>query len=138
MLLINGAQLYESKQSDCWIYIWVLLDLVLDLRYKKNMFFQVASYLVPRSLRTWILSCTLGCPTSWHYRRTACEYGTAPLDVSLLRAPSSFWALPMDLVLQLCTGKSDTMALLGVMNTAAWEDNTSQGGLITTPRCLSL
>jgi hypothetical protein len=68
----------------------------------------------------------------------ACEYGTAPLDVSLLRAPSSFWALLMDLVLQLCTGKSDTMALLGVVNTAAWEDDTSQGGLITTPHCLSL
>jgi hypothetical protein len=36
MLLIDGAQLYESKQSDCWIYIWVLLDLMLDLHYKKK------------------------------------------------------------------------------------------------------
>ena len=36
MLLINGAQLYKSKQSDCWIYIWVLLNLVLDLCYKKK------------------------------------------------------------------------------------------------------
>ena len=27
MLLIDGAQLYQSKQSDCWIYIWVLLDI---------------------------------------------------------------------------------------------------------------
>jgi hypothetical protein len=44
----------------------------------------------------------------------------------------------MDLVLQLCTGKLDTMALLGVVNTAAWEDDTSQGGLITTLHCLSL
>ena len=34
MLSIDGAQLYESKQSDCWIYIWVLLDLAPDLRYK--------------------------------------------------------------------------------------------------------
>jgi hypothetical protein len=31
MLLIDGAQLYESKQSSCWIYIWVLFDLVPDL-----------------------------------------------------------------------------------------------------------
>jgi hypothetical protein len=36
MLSIDATQLYESKQSDCWIYIWVLLDLVLDLRYKKK------------------------------------------------------------------------------------------------------
>jgi hypothetical protein len=36
MLSIDGAQLYQSKQSDCWIYIWVLLDLVPDLRYKKK------------------------------------------------------------------------------------------------------
>jgi hypothetical protein len=68
----------------------------------------------------------------------ACEYGTVPLDMSLLCAPSSFWALLMDLVSQLCTGKLDTMVLLGVVNTAAWEDDTSQGGLITTPHCLSL
>ena len=31
MLSINGAQLFESKQSDCWLYIWVLLDLAPDL-----------------------------------------------------------------------------------------------------------
>jgi hypothetical protein len=36
MLSIDGAQLFESKQSDCWIYIWVLLDLAPDLRYKKK------------------------------------------------------------------------------------------------------
>ena len=34
MLCIDGAQLFESKPSDCWIYIWVLLDLAPDLRYK--------------------------------------------------------------------------------------------------------
>ena len=31
MLLINGTQLYQSKESNCWIYIWVLLDLVPNL-----------------------------------------------------------------------------------------------------------
>ena len=36
MLSVDGAQLYQSKQSDCWIYIWVLLDLAPDLRYKKK------------------------------------------------------------------------------------------------------
>jgi hypothetical protein len=33
---LDGAQLYESKASDCWIYIWVILDLPPDLRYKKK------------------------------------------------------------------------------------------------------
>ena len=38
MLSINGAQLYKSKQSDVWIYIWILIDLAPDKRYKiKNI-----------------------------------------------------------------------------------------------------
>lgn len=31
---IDGAQLYRMKQSDCWIYIWVILNLAPDKRYK--------------------------------------------------------------------------------------------------------
>ena len=27
---LDGAQLYEHKQSDCWIYIWVILNLSPD------------------------------------------------------------------------------------------------------------
>lgn len=33
---IDGAQLYEMKASDCWIYIWIVLDLPPELRYKKT------------------------------------------------------------------------------------------------------
>src|ERR1700761_8843782 len=36
MLSIDGAQLYCNKLSDCWIYIWVVLDYSPDLRYKKK------------------------------------------------------------------------------------------------------
>jgi hypothetical protein len=36
MLSMDGAQLYKNKSSDCWIYIWVILDLAPDLRYKKH------------------------------------------------------------------------------------------------------
>jgi hypothetical protein len=32
---LDGAQLYEKKQSDCWIYIWVILNLSPDKRYRK-------------------------------------------------------------------------------------------------------
>ena len=36
MKSIDGAQLYQSKQSDCWISIWIVLDLSADIRYKKR------------------------------------------------------------------------------------------------------
>jgi hypothetical protein len=35
MLSIDGAQLMALKLSDCWIYIWILLDLSPDTRYSK-------------------------------------------------------------------------------------------------------
>ncbi|RDX42284.1 hypothetical protein OH76DRAFT_1458839 [Lentinus brumalis] len=35
MFSIDGAQLYESKQSDCWVYIWILFDLSPKHRYQK-------------------------------------------------------------------------------------------------------
>ena len=34
MLSIDGAQLHRNKKSDCWIYIWIILDLAPDQRYK--------------------------------------------------------------------------------------------------------
>lgn len=36
LLSLDGAQLYRSKQSDCWIYIWVLLDRSPESRYRKR------------------------------------------------------------------------------------------------------
>ena len=36
LLSLDGAQLYEHKQSDCWIYLWVVLDHSPDVRYKKK------------------------------------------------------------------------------------------------------
>ncbi|KAF8835413.1 hypothetical protein BDN67DRAFT_1039871 [Paxillus ammoniavirescens] len=35
MVSLNGAQLYQSKESDCWIYIWVLLNMSPNKRHKK-------------------------------------------------------------------------------------------------------
>lgn len=60
MFLINGAQLYAMKASACWIYIWVLLNLLLSLHYKKSFVFigsfipgpnnpkNIDSFLLPR------------------------------------------------------------------------------------------
>ena len=34
MLSLDGAQLHQNKKSDCWIYIWILVDLAPGKRYK--------------------------------------------------------------------------------------------------------
>ena len=34
MLSMDGAQLYRNKKSDCWIYIWIVLNLAPNQRYK--------------------------------------------------------------------------------------------------------
>ena len=39
LMSIDGAQLYQSKESDCWMYIWVVFDLSPDTRYKKHYVF---------------------------------------------------------------------------------------------------
>ncbi|KAF5342644.1 hypothetical protein D9611_001231 [Ephemerocybe angulata] len=36
MFSMDGAQLYHDKKSDCWIFIWVILDMAPDQRYKKK------------------------------------------------------------------------------------------------------
>jgi hypothetical protein len=36
MLSLDGAQLYHYKQSDCWIYIWIIMDLPPNIRYHKK------------------------------------------------------------------------------------------------------
>lgn len=33
---IDGAQLYRNKVSECWIYIWIVLDHAPGVRYKKK------------------------------------------------------------------------------------------------------
>ncbi|KIO04827.1 hypothetical protein M404DRAFT_142201, partial [Pisolithus tinctorius Marx 270] len=35
MVSMDGAQLFDSKESDCWIYIWVIVNLPPDVRYHK-------------------------------------------------------------------------------------------------------
>ena len=35
MVSLDGAQLYDSKESDCWIYIWIIVNLPPDKCYRK-------------------------------------------------------------------------------------------------------
>jgi hypothetical protein len=34
MFSIDGAQLYRDKKSECWIYVWILLEMAPNERYK--------------------------------------------------------------------------------------------------------
>lgn len=36
MMSLDGTQLYQFKNSDCWFFIWVLFDLPLTSHYKKQ------------------------------------------------------------------------------------------------------
>ncbi|KIL61538.1 hypothetical protein M378DRAFT_82439 [Amanita muscaria Koide BX008] len=36
MFSLDGAQLYRDKESDCWFFIWILLNLSPQIRYKKR------------------------------------------------------------------------------------------------------
>ncbi|KAG1788453.1 uncharacterized protein HD556DRAFT_1245107, partial [Suillus plorans] len=36
MMSLDGAQLYETKQSDVWIYIWIVINISPAHRYKKK------------------------------------------------------------------------------------------------------
>lgn len=45
MFSIDGAQLYQHKQSDCWFGIWIVNDLSPELRYKKKKV--VPAFIVP-------------------------------------------------------------------------------------------
>ena len=97
MLSIDGTILYQSKQSGCWIYIWVLLDLVPDLHYKKKYVLPSGFIPGPTNLRILTLLSTLGCTTSRHYKGTACAFETVRPGTSLPCTRSSSWALQMDL-----------------------------------------
>ncbi|KAI0315341.1 hypothetical protein OF83DRAFT_1164840 [Amylostereum chailletii] len=43
----DGAQLYRYKQSDCWFYIWVNMNLSPELRYKKKYPKNLDSFMFP-------------------------------------------------------------------------------------------
>lgn len=67
MLSIDGAQLYENKQSDCWIYIYGLSSTSLQkFVIVKTKFLLVVLYLVQTSLKTWIHFSFLAYTTLWH------------------------------------------------------------------------
>ncbi|RDB17052.1 hypothetical protein Hypma_001773 [Hypsizygus marmoreus] len=45
MMSFDGAQIYRNKTSDCWIYIWIIVNLSPDRRYKKK--YVIPSGIIP-------------------------------------------------------------------------------------------
>ena len=39
MFSIDSAQLYCNKASDCWIFIWIIIDPALGIHYKKKLYY---------------------------------------------------------------------------------------------------
>ena len=44
MVSIDGAQLYEHQESDCWMYVWIIINLSPQKRYQKD-FVQPGGYI---------------------------------------------------------------------------------------------
>ncbi len=68
MLSIDGAQLYAHKSSDCWIYLWVIMDFSPNERYKSATFFLVDLFLArinPKNLDSFLFQ---DCTTSVRFK----------------------------------------------------------------------
>ncbi|KAG6808925.1 hypothetical protein H0H92_002347 [Tricholoma furcatifolium] len=51
MLSFDGAQIYRNKASDCWIYIWVFINLAPGIRYKKKYVFPGGVFPGPNKIK---------------------------------------------------------------------------------------
>ena len=66
MVSIDRAQLYEHKESNCWMYVWIIINLSPQKRYQKA-FVQPGGFIPgpnkPKNLDTFLF------PGFLHYRR---------------------------------------------------------------------
>ena len=50
-LSLDGAQLYPDKDSDCWIFIYIIHNLPPKLRYQKRLVFLTGFILGPEKMK---------------------------------------------------------------------------------------
>ena len=84
MFSIDGAQLYRHKLSDCWIYVWILLDLAPDERYKIRNILPGGVIPGPNHSRHIESFCSLASLMCLQSRRKGCQSG-----MPLVRRPFS-------------------------------------------------
>ncbi|CDO72543.1 hypothetical protein BN946_scf184983.g26 [Trametes cinnabarina] len=102
MFSLDGAQLYESKSSDCWFLVWVLFDLPPTARYKKRYVLPgavIGGPKKPKNVDSFIF------PSLYHLAALQCE-GLAIWDAAENRLFRSY------LFLLLVTADGPAMAYL--------------------------
>ena len=74
MLSIDGAQLYAHKTSDCWIYIWIIMDFSPEERYMKRHV--IPGGFIPGKPKNIDSFYFQGCIMSAHFRMRVFVFGT--------------------------------------------------------------
>ena len=74
MTSIDGVQLYKDKDLDCWLYIWIVLNLSLDKWYRKTHVLP-GGFLDLTNQRIWTCLWLLDYTISQHFRKKASRYG---------------------------------------------------------------
>jgi hypothetical protein len=78
MISMDGAQLYRSKISDCWINTWVILNITLAAATRNSMFSPVEKFLDPKTPKISTCSCFQVSITSHHYSMKVFAFGMLP------------------------------------------------------------
>ena len=71
---LDGAQLYRDKNSDCYFFVWIILNLSPELRYKKAYILPggfVPGPNPPKNVESFLL------PSFGHVSAIQCEGGLA-------------------------------------------------------------
>jgi hypothetical protein len=97
MLSIDGAQLYAHKASDCWIYLWVIMDLSPNNDIRNGMLFLADLSLVRINQRTSTHFYFQGCIMSARFRERVYIFGTLSRTKGLSRNCFLHLTLQMDL-----------------------------------------
>ena len=66
MLSINNAQLYAHKTSDCWIYIWIIMDFSPKEQYMRQHV--IPGGFIPGKPKNIDFVLFQGCIISVHFR----------------------------------------------------------------------
>jgi hypothetical protein len=83
---LDGAQLFRDKESDCFMYVYVIHNLPPDIRYKKRYVIPGGLSLGLTSPRTSTPSSSLASATSRHCRTMVYIFGMCCKDFALSAA----------------------------------------------------
>lgn len=121
MASLDGTQLFEDKDSDCWIYIWMILNLAPDI----SLAFSLGdSFRTPINRRFWTRSWSLGSTISQHCKTKDSKSGTQ-LETQYSDLTSTSFSQPlMDLDLFIGTDLLGIVVRTGVACIAVLRDDT--------------